>query len=473
VITHPVSEASEAAVDGLLEVIAAVATVSLVTANLPGDSNVRAQYDVTEVSDEGTGGAIPLAAWRFLRNQVRMCQVIRRRDEGIVLFFGATSYILPILFARMIGKRVILEPRGNVPDSLYRIWADRLPDPIALLLSRAVWVLERVGYASADAILTLSPAMSEDLGLGRYDTKLYEHGARPVDTGRFQPRTPHGERERRIGYLGRLDEEKGVDVLIDVAAHLPDDVTFAFVGDGELDRERLGLLPQSFTPAERLTARELIAYYGGLYDDARDPDAVLADVGLTDAADTAYETLSGGQQRRTCVGTALVNDPELLVLDEPTTGVDPAGRRELWGVIEGLAERGTTVVLTTHYMAEAERLADRVGLLADGRLVALGSPAELLERHGGADRLVVAVDDEGAAARALERAGYHVLPDERHLAVGVGPEEIPAVVETLADAGVDYERLTWRQPDLEDVYLALAGVDVDPRELSEPEAVRA
>ena len=240
----------------------------------------------------------------------------------------------------------------------------------------------------------------------------------------------------------------------------------------EVSGERIGLLPQEFAPADRLTARELVAYYGGLYDESRDVDTVLEDVGLTEAADTHYEDLSGGQKRRVCVGTALVNDPELLVLDEPTTGVDPAGRRELWGVIEGLAERGTTVVLTTHYMAEAERLADRVGLLADGRLVALGSPAELLERHGGADRLVVAVDDQGAAARALERADYHVLPDERHLAVGVGPEEIPAVVETLADAGVDYERLTWRQPDLEDVYLALAGVDVDPQEL-EREAVRA
>ncbi len=229
--------------------------------------------------------------------------------------------------------------------------------------------------------------------------------------------------------------------------------------------ERLGLLPQEFSPADRLTARELVARYAGLYDDARDVDAVLDDVGLTAAADTHYEDLSGGQKRRVCVGTALVNDPELLVLDEPTTGVDPAGRRELWGLIEGLAERGTTVVLTTHYMAEAERLADRVGLLADGRLVALGSPAELLERHGGTDRLVVEVDDEEAATRALERAGYHVLPDERHLAVGVGPGEIPAVVETLGDAGVDHERLTWRQPGLEDVYLALAGADVDPREL--------
>lgn len=237
VVTHPVSQASEAAVDGLLEVISVVATVSLVTANLPPESTVREEYEVTEVSEEGTGGSIPLAAWRFLRNQVRMCQAIRRRDEEVVLFFGAMSYVLPILFARAVGKQVVLEPRGNVPDSLYRIWADRIPDRLAYLLSRVVWALERVGYASADAILTLSPAMSDDLELHRYDAKLYEHGARPVDIERFRPTTPYEERERRIGYLGRLDEEKGVDVLTDVVAHLPDEITFVFVGDGALREE--------------------------------------------------------------------------------------------------------------------------------------------------------------------------------------------------------------------------------------------
>jgi ABC-2 type transport system ATP-binding protein len=228
----------------------------------------------------------------------------------------------------------------------------------------------------------------------------------------------------------------------------------------EVDRHRLGVLPQEFSPAERLTARELLEYYAGLYDDARDVESVLADVGLTEKADTAYENLSGGQKRRACVGTALVNDPELLVLDEPTTGIDPTGRRDLWALIEGLADSGTTVLLTTHYMEEAEQLADRVGLLAEGQLVALGSPRELIERHGGDSRLVIEADDEAAATRALETAGYHLLPDQRHVAVPVAPEEIPAVVETLEGAGVDYEGLVWRQPSLDDVYAALTGTDV-------------
>ena len=241
----------------------------------------------------------------------------------------------------------------------------------------------------------------------------------------------------------------------------------------EVARRRIGLLPQEFSPAGRLSARELLAYYAGLYDDARDVDAVLADVGLEGSADTRYEDLSGGQKRRACVGTALVNDPELLVLDEPTTGIDPNGRRDLWGLIERLADAGTTVLLTTHYMAEAEELADRVGLLADGRLVALGSPAELVDRHGGDSRLVIEADDESAATRALEAAGYHLLPDERHVAVPVGPEGIPAVVEALEDAGVGYEGLVWRQPGLEDVYVALTGTDVSSGGAPDHEGGRA
>jgi ABC-2 type transport system ATP-binding protein len=225
-----------------------------------------------------------------------------------------------------------------------------------------------------------------------------------------------------------------------------------------VDRERIGLLPQDFTPAERLTARELVAYYGGLYDAARDADAVLADVGMADDADTYYENLSGGQQRRTCVATALVNDPDLLVLDEPTTGIDPAGRRALWGLLEDLAAAGTTVFLTTHYMEEAERLADRVGLLADGRLVALDSPAALVEAHGGDSLLRVTGDIAAAVTAELD---YPASVDDGTLTVrNVPPEAIGDVVDALTAAGASYESLTWTEPDLEEVYLELTGREV-------------
>jgi len=228
----------------------------------------------------------------------------------------------------------------------------------------------------------------------------------------------------------------------------------------EIDRGRLGVLPQAFTPADRLTVRELLAYYAGLYDEARDPRSVIGDVGLTDSAETPYEDLSGGQKRRACVGTALVNDPDLLVLDEPTTGIDPTGRRELWRLIEGLSAGGTTVLLTTHYMGEAEALADRVGLLADGSLVAVDSPADLIEAHGGDSRLVIDADDAGRAESALSAAGYDLLPEVRGVAVPAGPRAIPDVVEALEAEGVDYEGLNWRQPGLDDVYAALTGTDV-------------
>ncbi|WP_394743363.1 ABC transporter ATP-binding protein [Natronococcus roseus] len=221
-----------------------------------------------------------------------------------------------------------------------------------------------------------------------------------------------------------------------------------------VDRDRLGVLPQSFSPPDRLTARELVAYYAGLYDDHRDPEAVLADVGLADADDTWYENLSGGQQRRVCVGTALVNDPDVLFLDEPTTGIDPAGRRTVWRLIEDLADSGTTVFLTTHDMAEAERLADRVGLLADGELVARGTPAGLVADHAGSSRLTVETPADPTAFDDLPFAtamrGDEVVVRE------VSPAEIGRVVDYLEERGIDYSGLSWAEPDLEDVYLELA-----------------
>ncbi len=221
-----------------------------------------------------------------------------------------------------------------------------------------------------------------------------------------------------------------------------------------VDRRRLGVLPQAFSPPDRLSARELLAYYAGLYDESRDPDRVLADVGLVDAGDTWYENLSGGQQRRVCVGATLVNDPDVLFLDEPTTGIDPAGRRTIWQLIEALAADGTTVVLTTHDMAEAERLADRVGLLADGSIVAEGTPTSLVREHGGESRLTV---ETPAAPRTFRDLPFPI--DARDGAVvvrDIDPAEIGTVVDYLDDRELVYTGLTWAEPDLEDVYLALA-----------------
>ncbi|MFB6103847.1 MAG: ABC transporter ATP-binding protein [Halobacteriaceae archaeon] len=221
-------------------------------------------------------------------------------------------------------------------------------------------------------------------------------------------------------------------------------------------RDRIGLLPQSFAPAPRLTAQELVAYYAGLYDVGRDVDTVLGDVGIDADRSTWYRDLSGGQRRRVCVATALVNDPEILVLDEPTTGIDPAGRRAVWRLLEELRDEGTTVVVTTHDMAEATRLADTVGLLADGSLVVTGSPSSLVAEYGGGNRVVVETD----ASVTEPIAGFRPVETASGIAFeGVAPTDIGALVRGLDEAGITFAGLRWREPDLEDVYLALTEAD--------------
>lgn len=227
------------------------------------------------------------------------------------------------------------------------------------------------------------------------------------------------------------------------------------------ERSRLGVLPQDFTPHERLTARELITYYGGLYDEARSTGRILRDVGLTDSAEVSYENLSGGQQRRLCVGATLVNDPELLILDEPTTGIDPAGRHQLWELLESLADEGTTIVLTTHYMAEAERLADRVGLLAAGELLAVDTPQDLIASHGGETRLAI---ETAPMPESIDvNLAYRTSVTDGHLLVyDVPPTEIGTVVGALSSEGITAQSLSWTEPTLEDVYLELTRSHTGP-----------
>ncbi|USZ73113.1 ABC transporter ATP-binding protein [Natronosalvus halobius] len=299
-----------------------------------------------------------------------------------------------------------------------------------------------------------------------------------------------------VGLIGPNGAGKTTLVRALTGTTVPDSGSATILGaePSAVDRDRLAVLPQDFSPPDRLTARELLAYYAGLYDEARDPETVLEDVGLEAAGDTWYESLSGGQQRRVCVGAALVNDPDLLFLDEPTTGIDPAGRRTVWGLLEDLAAGGTTIVLTTHDMAEAERLADRVGLLANGSLLAQGAPAELVAEHGGSSRLRIELESTGdgaddsvdgdnepsgrdadtsadrqpadtgtdsdvsTATVAFESLPYPVDSSPNELVVrDLPPTDIGDVVEALEAAGVSYTGLEWAEPSLEDVYLSLAG----------------
>ena len=234
VVTHPLSSSGENATRTLLDVLSTISAVSLVTADLPTDSSMRDEYEIVEISSKSAGDSVPVAAARFLGNQLRMCRVIAGREEDIVLFFGATSYLLPVLAARLYGKTILIEPRGDVPLTLRLAWETRLPSPVAKLLAGSVRALERTSFRSATAVVTYTPGMARQLGLDPDSPDVYPEGARYVDIDRFSPTVPYEERELVVGFLGRLDEEKGIRELAEVARALSEDITFRFIGDGEL-----------------------------------------------------------------------------------------------------------------------------------------------------------------------------------------------------------------------------------------------
>jgi len=234
VVTHPLAAAGENATRSLLDILAAITGVALVTADLPADSEIRQRRELVELTRKGAGDSVPVAAARFLLNQLRMCRVLADRDEEVVLFYGATSYLLPILAAKLLGKTVLVEPRGDVPLTLRLHWEQRLPDPVARTLAGLVGALECAGFAVADGVVTYTPEMARQLDLHPEAPDVYPTGARYVRPDQFTVERPYADRDRVVGFLGRLDEEKGIRELAAVAASLPDDVTFRFIGDGGL-----------------------------------------------------------------------------------------------------------------------------------------------------------------------------------------------------------------------------------------------
>lgn len=234
VVTHPLSAAGENATRSLLEILASLTGVVLVTADLPTDSEIRNSREVIDLTRKGAGNSVPVAATRFVANQVRMARVVRQRPEEIVLFFGATAYVLPILVARLAGKTVVVEPRGDVPLTLRLDWERAVPWPVARALAALVRFLERIGFRLAHAVVTYTPGVARQLDLDASSPSVLPLGARFVATDVFEVKKPHDERDSLVGFLGRLDEEKGIRELAAVARMLPDDVRFRFVGDGDL-----------------------------------------------------------------------------------------------------------------------------------------------------------------------------------------------------------------------------------------------
>ncbi|WP_254274262.1 glycosyltransferase family 4 protein [Haloarcula marina] len=234
VVTHPLAAAGENATRSLLDILGAITGVALVTAGLPEDSEIREKRELVELTRKGAGDSVLVAAVRFLLNQLRMCRVLADRDEEVVLFYGATSYVLPILAAKLLGKTVVVEPRGDVPLTLRLNWEQRMPDRVAWTLAGLVKTLERVGFTLADGVVTYTPEMARQLDLHPESQRVFPTGARYVRTEEFDVERPYEDRDRVVGFLGRLDEEKGIRELAAVAKNLPADVTFRFVGDGDL-----------------------------------------------------------------------------------------------------------------------------------------------------------------------------------------------------------------------------------------------
>ena len=223
-------------------------------------------------------------------------------------------------------------------------------------------------------------------------------------------------------------------------------------------RARIGVVLQESEPERDLTAAECLKLYAGYYPAPRGVGETLELVGLTDKADVMASRLSGGQRRRLDVALALIGDPELLFLDEPTTGFDPSARRAAWEMIGGLRALGVTVFLTTHYMDEAEQLADRVAVIADGQIVAEGTPATLAGRQHAAAEIRFTLPP-GSTAGELPEPVRSALADKDGDRMLVRASSIVPVLGPLirwAEAnGCDLADLDVRRPSLEDIYLSL------------------
>lgn len=225
----------------------------------------------------------------------------------------------------------------------------------------------------------------------------------------------------------------------------------------------LGISLQETRLSENLSVRETLVLFSSFYRQPTSLEAVMEEMALTEKADTWVGKLSGGQRQRLAVATALVGNPRILFLDEPTTGLDPQSRRQLWDIVRQFQQRGGTVLLTTHYMDEAERLCDRLAIIDQGKIIAEGTPAELIKRYCGQNMVEFAV---APAVDGTARELWKSLPgvDSVHeengftsLSVREAHQTIPALLDTVKQRGWRLVHLTTRQASLEDVFVHLTG----------------
>jgi ABC-2 type transport system ATP-binding protein len=231
--------------------------------------------------------------------------------------------------------------------------------------------------------------------------------------------------------------------------------------EGNKLHKKIGVIPQDFTFFEKATPREAIIYYSDLFDVKTNLNQLLEEVLLEDSAKVLFENLSGGQKQKTGLALALVNSPELLFLDEPTTGLDPNARRAIWEVIRGLKARGKTIILTTHYLDEAQQLSDRVAIMDHGKIVAIGTSGEIIEQHGSGERLEI------QGSRELAKyitANTELVVDYRKGVISIPLKQKIDALAALAAA--EQSKLDWGEihtcrDSLDDVFVKLVSGIID------------
>jgi ABC-2 type transport system ATP-binding protein len=271
-----------------------------------------------------------------------------------------------------------------------------------------------------------------------------------------------------FGILGRNGAGKTTTVECLVGLRRPDGGQIRVLGmdpqrDGHELRQQVGVQLQESELPDKLTVAEAIGLYSAFYHTPADGWALLDILGLADRRNTRYRKLSGGQKQRLSIALALIGRPRIAVLDELTTGLDPAARRSTWALIEDIRRQGVTIVLVTHFMDEAEQLCDRVAVIESGRVAAIGSPDGLAGRLGGeqrirfrpsrplADRLLTGLPEVTSVARTGDT-----------VVVTGTADALTAVTSALARAGIVAQRLRVEQPSLEDAFVAMTGGDPIP-----------
>lgn len=221
--------------------------------------------------------------------------------------------------------------------------------------------------------------------------------------------------------------------------------------------QKIGVIPQDFTFFEKTTPREAIIYYADLFNVKVDPDEILKEVLLEDSAKVHFDNLSGGQKQKTGLALSLVNSPELLFLDEPTTGLDPNARRAIWEVIRGLKAKGKTIILTTHYLDEAQQLADRVAIMNHGKIVAMGTSEEIINQHGSGERLEIHGSEKVAdyiKANTDLQVDYNKARGEIIIPLRKKIDALAALA-AAEQSGMDWGEIQTRQDSLDDVFIKL------------------